>query len=173
MNRAEQLFCKKLGDVGESLKLQRVACGIEEEHGGLLTHFALEADVWFDDEVDASIAKAIGERLPLVHRKNDAEVRDRDVVAIDGIVVIAAVARAWLQVRDDLVAEEIEVDPLWGTATLRAAQCRSVEETRGVEVVNGKGDMKRSERHGVLLALILRWNARRLDHQRKLHSPFS
>src|SRR5690606_42072265 len=46
-----------LGEEGihvlERFEFQRVARRIEEEHGGLLAHFALEADVGLDDELGA------------------------------------------------------------------------------------------------------------------------
>ena len=67
-------------------------------------------------------------------------------MAVDGVVV--AVRRrlgAGLMVRDDLVPEQIEVDPLVGTAALRAAEHRAVELPRGGEIVDREGDMKRRE----------------------------
>jgi hypothetical protein len=56
-----------------------------------------------------------------------------------------------LQVRDNLVAEEIEVNPLSGTAALRTSQNCAVKITRGVKIINRKGDMKRGQSHKCLL----------------------
>ena len=47
--------------------------------------------------------------------------RDGNVVAVDGIVVGLVAVGGGLQVGDDLVAEEIEVDPLCGAAAFGAA----------------------------------------------------
>ena len=116
----------------------------------------LKRIVGLDDEGDACAAKAIGERLPGLHWKHNAEVGDGNVVAVDGVVVGGAVGGGGLEVRDDLVAEEIEVDPLRGAAALGTAQGGSVEGASGVEVVNRKGDVKRREGHGGLLASIIR-----------------
>lgn len=70
-----------------------------------------------------------------------------NIMAIDGIMVPVALTRAWLQMSDDLVTEEIEIDPLRGTPAFRTAQCRSIELTSGFEVVNRKGDVKGRQRH--------------------------
>ena len=44
--------------------------------------------------------------------------------------------------RDQLVTEEIEVDPLGGAASLRTAEQASVERARGAEVVHGNREVK-------------------------------
>ena len=46
---------------------------------------------------------------------------------------------------DDLVAEEVEVDPVVGAAALRAAQNGAVKVACGGEVVDGEGDVKGAE----------------------------
>ena len=42
------------------LELDGVAGRVEEEHGGLFAGFAIEADVWLDDEVGAGGLQALG-----------------------------------------------------------------------------------------------------------------
>jgi hypothetical protein len=140
------LFCEELADVCEGLEFEGVSGGVEEEHSGLFTDFAIETDVGLDDEGDSGSAETIGEDVPCVHGKDDSEVGDRDVVAIDGIVVGVGFCGG-LQVGDDLVAEEIEVDPLGGAAAFGTAQSCSVEGAGGFEVVDGKGNVKGSEGH--------------------------
>jgi len=81
------LFCEELANVGEGLEFQGVTGGIEEKHRGLFADLTLEANIGFDDEVGAGFAEAVGEGLPLGYGKNDAEVRDGDVVTVDRIVV--------------------------------------------------------------------------------------
>jgi hypothetical protein len=127
-----QLFCKKLIDVGESLELQSIACGIEEKHGSLLADLALEADVWFDDEANVCATESIGQSLLSVHCEDDTKVRNRDIVAVYGIVVLVGEIRTDLQVCDDLMAEEIEVYPLSGTAAFGTTQYSPVEVASSV-----------------------------------------
>ena len=145
--------------VGEGFELQGVAGWIEEEHGRLLADLATKADMGFDDEVDAGGAETVGEVLPVLHGKDNTKVRDGDVVSIDGIVVGVAAAVGGLEVRDDLVAEEIEVDPLGGAAALGTVQYGAVEGAGGFEVVDGKGDVKRGEgwHESLLESMIARW----------------
>src|SRR6266851_2362349 len=153
------LLGEQLTDVGECLELESVAGGIEEEHGGLFACFALEPDVGFDDEGDACAAQTIGKPLPCRRGQDDSEVRNGNVMAVDGVVVCLA-ARGGLQVRDDLVAEEIEVDPLCRAAAFGATERGAVEGTSGIEVVDGEGDMKGGKRcsaHGIHHTMPLLW----------------
>ena len=48
-------------------------------------------------------------------------------------------------VGDDLVAEEVEVDPVVGAAALRAAQDGAVKVAGGGEIVDGEGDVEGAE----------------------------
>jgi hypothetical protein len=50
---------------------------------------------------------------------------------------------------DDLVAEEIEVDPLSRAAPLRQPKHGAIEMARRAEIIDWKGKMKR-RRHGPL-----------------------
>jgi len=145
----DRATAEELGEVGEGFELEGVAGGVEEEHGGLLADFALEADVGLDDEGDVGGLDAGGERLPGVHGEDDAEVGDGDGVSVDGVVV-GGVGRggiAWLEVGDDLVAEEVEVDPLVGAAAFGTAEDGAVEVAGAGEVVDREGDVKWGEGH--------------------------
>src|SRR5882757_7499999 len=162
-----RLFCEELADVCECLELECVACGIEKEHGRLLANFTFEADIGLDDEGDACAAKALGQGLPVLHGKHDAEVGDGDIVSVDRIVVGLAVGGRRLQMRDDLMAEEIEVDPLRGAAALRATQGGSVKSASGVEVVDREGNMKGGQAHCGLLASIIRCQEIRANRRQR------
>jgi len=99
------LLHEKLAEVCECFELKSVACGIEEDQGGLFAYLALESNIGFDDEGNPCIAKAIRECLPPGHRQNYPEVWNGDVMTINGIVM-SLVSGARLQVCNDLVAEE-------------------------------------------------------------------
>jgi len=88
------------------------------------------------------VAQAARERVPLRHRQHHAEVPHRHGVAVDlaGAAMAGLVGR---EVRDDLVAVEVEVDPRVGRTSLRAAEQAAVEPARGFEGVDGKGEVKR------------------------------
>ena len=60
---------------------------------------------------------------------------------------------ARLMVRHNLVAEEIEINPLVGAATLRATQHCAVKVTCGLKVIHRKGDMERTKgvRHDIII----------------------
>jgi len=47
--------------------------------------------------------------------------------------------------RDDLMPEEIEVDPLFGAATLGTTENRAVKSSRCFEVVDREGDVERTQ----------------------------
>jgi hypothetical protein len=51
--------------------------------------------------------------------------------------------------RDELVTEEIEIDPLGGGTAFRTAEARAIERARGGEVVDGDGEMEGGQ-HGDL-----------------------
>jgi hypothetical protein len=71
-------------------------------------------------------------------------VGDGKVVVVDGIVAsLVAVGRRPL-VRDERMTEEIELDPLRGTAAFRTAKGLSIRSTCGVEVVNREGKYERA-----------------------------
>jgi hypothetical protein len=57
---------EELGEVGEGFELEGIACGVEEEHGGLLAGLAFEAGIGLDDEGYVGGADAVGQLLPLV-----------------------------------------------------------------------------------------------------------
>ena len=57
---------KQLPDVFEGFELQRIATRIEQEHGRLLAHLALKANVWLDNERGFPGFESIGQRFPLI-----------------------------------------------------------------------------------------------------------
>ncbi len=53
---------------------------------------------------------------------------------------------------DDLVPEEVEIDPFVAGSTFRTTEHTAVKGARPVQVVNGKGQVEtRSIRHGLML----------------------
>ena len=62
-------------------------------------------------------------------------------MAVDRIGVPARRHRR-VEMGDDLVAEEIEVDPFVRASPLRAAEQAAVEGARGLEIVDRKGEVE-------------------------------
>jgi hypothetical protein len=61
---------------------------------------------------------------------------------------------ARIEMRHELVAEEVEVHPLRAAATFRTAEELAVEGACGGEVVNGDGEVKRRQWHGAGVSLL-------------------
>jgi hypothetical protein len=65
----------------------------------------------FNAETDARRLYAFRQGFPLRHVQNNAEMRNGDIMAIDGIMRRYA-ARRRIQMRNNLVAEKVEINPL-------------------------------------------------------------
>jgi hypothetical protein len=78
--------------------------------------------------------------------------RHRDVVAVDRIDRSRAHGIDG-QMRDELMAVEVEVDPPVGAAAFAAAEQLTVKPSRGGEVVDGKGQMKWRQAHRADMSL--------------------
>ncbi len=75
--------------------------------------------------------------------------RYRHVVAVDRVEGLGLRCdRPRREVGDDLVAEEVEVDPLLAAAPFGAADHARPEDARGVEVVDREGEVERWAVHG-------------------------
>src|SRR6185437_6489026 len=115
------LLREQTSAVRERLELQRIAGRVEQEHRGLFAGLAPEAHVRFDHETGAGFAQPFGERVPRVHVEHHAEVAHRHVVAVD--VVRRRCAQFFRRdMRDDLVAIEVEIHPGVAGASFRATE---------------------------------------------------
>jgi uncharacterized protein with PQ loop repeat len=133
-----------LGVVGERLELQGVAGRVEQEHRPLLAGLPLETHVGLDDERGAGRAQPLGEFVEARDRQDQAEVRHRDVVAVDRVVDPLGAPRG--EVGDELVAVQVPVDPGVGAATLFQAEHVAVEAARGGQVVDRHGQVESRDR---------------------------
>ncbi len=140
------LVREELSQIRERLEFERIAGGVQEEHGGLFPHLTCEPGVRFDDECDAGGTNTPSQFAPLRRVEHHPEMWYGHIVAVDGITLARTVPRGGvrLQMRDDLVAEEIEVDPFSRTAAFRAAEHRAVEAARCREIIYGERNVKRS-----------------------------
>src|SRR3546814_6988855 len=73
--------------------------------------------------------------------------RHRHIMAVYRVAVPAG-RHVQGQMRDDLMAEEIEVDPFFRAPPLRAAEQPAIEGARGGEIVDGKGEVEGRQGHG-------------------------
>src|SRR3546814_18756187 len=71
-------------------------------------------------------------------RQHDAEMRHGHVVAVDRVGV-GAWACAGIEMRDDLMAVEIEIDPFGRAAALAAAKHAAVKGARGGDIGGAPG----------------------------------
>jgi len=106
----------------------------------LLADLATEADAGFDNEAHSGVSQVRSERMPRVPIEHDAEVRHGYVFSIDWVEMQRLSAS--LEMRDELMPEEIEIDPLFRTTPFRTCEASSIEAARGAQVVNGYRQMK-------------------------------
>ena len=71
-------------------------------------------------------------------------------MAVDG-VVLRRVCGARSEMGDNLVAEEVKVDPSLGAAAFGTAEGAAIEAARGVQVVDRESDVERGEHHLTIL----------------------
>ncbi len=125
--------------VCEGLELEGVAGGVAKEHGRLFAWLAHETSVRLDAEGHASRLDPLREGGPVFGLQHDTEVRHGYIEPIDRVVQgIGARRPATLQVRDDLMTEQIEIDPLRAAAPFSTSQHPRIEGARGVEVIDRK-----------------------------------
>jgi hypothetical protein len=74
-------------------------------------------------------------------------VGNRDVVAIYGIMMLAVLLRRGLEMSDNLMAEEVKIDPLRRASPLRTAQQASIKSPSSLQIINRESDVEGSEWH--------------------------
>src|SRR5579859_6670180 len=97
-----------------------------------------------DDEVDAGLLQLVRGGLPLRHREHRAKVAHRHRVAVDlaGLTVTDFLG---CEVRDDLMAIEVEVDPIRRATPFRTAEQLAIELAGRGEAMHGKRQMERRQ----------------------------
>src|SRR3954453_8152697 len=112
--------------MSEALELERIAAGVEEKHGGLLSRLTGVADSGLENERNPRVADAIGQGRKSIPLQQRPKMGHRHLNDLD-----LAGAMGWRyragRVRRDLVSEEVEVDPTVGTTSLGAAKDIAVE----------------------------------------------
>ena len=105
----------------------------------------------------------VGQRAPLVHRQHQPEMRHRHVLAIDRVGGAGA-HRVGREMRDDLVAVEIEVDPMVASCALPGS--RAARRKRRARRRDRRPERRGGRAAGVMrpaLSLPARRRNRRVD----------
>ena len=149
------LFGKQLIHIFKGLELQGIARRILDEENLLLARFAFEAGAWLDEKIDLVFPHAADEFLPLIHPEHHPEMEGRNLVAIDFVALHDG--RIVDEMSDDLVTEEVEVDPLVAAPADSTPDDVTVERLGPGEVVDGKGEVERTHHanHGQAFHLML------------------
>lgn len=130
------VFTEQVTWIGERFEFERMSEGIKEKHRRLLARFSAKTHVGFDDESHVRVFQPAGQRFPLRPFQDDAEVGNRNLMSVDriaahfGSLSIANIPRQLLGrtfVANELVPEEIEIDPLLIRASFGALQLLAVE----------------------------------------------
>jgi hypothetical protein len=132
-------------DVLKCFELERIAGGIEEEHRGLFAGLTLEARVRLDDEFDAVAPDPFGQFGPLSRPQHHATVRYRNTLSVDRVEMAGqstVQTQSGIQMADELMAIEIEVDPLRAAAAFPATENVAVESAGFGDVAYLKGNVE-------------------------------
>jgi len=131
-----------LSQIRKRLKFRSVAGWIEKKQRRLFADLVLEADMRLDHEGHASGLRTRGQRPPGAHIQNDAKMRRRRLVAVDGVMMNHRASAARFAMGDDLLPEEVKIDLRLRTAALGTAGHAAVEVSCGFQIINGKSDVK-------------------------------
>ena len=141
-------FRKEPRRIAKGLELERVSGRVVEKHRRLLADEAGEANPRLDLEAHPGRSQPGRETLPVLPPEHDAEMRNRHVLAVDGVVMLAPRLRAWIKMRHELVTEEVEIDPFVSATSLRTAEQAAVESTCLTKIVDRNGEVKRRQTLG-------------------------
>lgn len=139
--------------VRKALELQGIAAGVAKEHRGLLTSLPGKAHMRFDTKHRPCRTQPFRQRIPVSAFQHDTEMRHRNIVAVDRIVVLFS-GTPRRKMRDDLMPKQIEVNPVIGTAALFTSEHLAVKFTRRGKAVYREGQMEGTDRrccHAMLL----------------------
>ena len=105
----------------------------------------MKANLRLQFEAHARRLEPLGKGVKGLHLQHDSEVWDGYIVAVDVALAALTARRAGgTKVCDDLVAEQVEVDPVGRAAAFFAAKDLAVEVTRAIEIGHGKRYVERS-----------------------------
>ena len=143
---------EQLGGVGHGLELERVPGGVAKEHCRLLAGLAFEAHRRRNHELGTRALQPLGQRAPLVHRQDDSKMRHRHIIAVDRIGCPPP-DRIGREVSDDLMAIEVEINPMIRAPALAAAEQAAVKATRRSQVVDRESEMEGRQCHRASVSL--------------------
>ena len=132
-------------DVLKGFELERVAGGVEKEHGRLFAGLALESGVGLDDEFNTMPLHTLRQVRPLRRPQNHPTVRHRHAMPIDRIEMagqLSGASQIWIQMTDELMTVEIEIDPIGRAAAFAAAEDILVEAACLLDVAHLYGDVE-------------------------------
>jgi len=145
--RTEILACKQLRWVLERFEFQRVAGRVVQKECGLFAHESWKTDMRFDFKALAGLTQALHERMPLRPFEDHAEMRHRYLMPVDGVRGLHVRPGAGIQMRNELMTEQIEIDPMGIATTLGTAEDRAVKSSRRTQVMDRNREMKGAD-HG-------------------------
>jgi len=132
---------KHLRIIRKRLKLQRVAAWIAHEHRLLLARLSGEAQIGLDDEIGLGRLKALGQRIEILILQDQPEMADRNLFAVDR-AGRSRVAQLRGQVGDDLVSQQVKIDPVIALPPRAAAQHARVKIARRLQIMDRKSEVK-------------------------------
>src|SRR5262245_48097541 len=128
-------------DVAQPLEFDGVAAAVAHRHQHLLAHRAFLVDSGLVDEIGAVLGELAGDLFEIFERRDDTEVAQRRLVTGE-LAAIVSDHVFGSQMRDDVMAEEIEIGAPGELASLGTAEHFTVKLPGAIEIANGKRKMK-------------------------------
>ncbi len=139
--RAPGYFANRRARIPERLELERVARRVVEKHRRLFADLAGEADARLDFETRTRLAQALRQRLPGLPLQHHPEMRHWHVVPVHRVVMHVRLATR-VEMRDQLVTEEIEIHPVLAAAPFGTAEESAIETAGCAQGMDRYGEME-------------------------------
>lgn len=128
--------------VSEAFDFDRVAKGVHEKHGPLLTRLPGKAQMRLDHKTQTAGLQAFGQGLPITGLQDQAKVRHGHQLIAHAAGVAGLEGLSKMQ--RNLVREKIKIHPGVGGSSFLAAEHTAVKTAGFVQVGDMKGKVKQA-----------------------------
>ena len=127
--------------IGKVFEFEIVARGVTNEHRSLLAFQALEADMRIQNKINIRSNDTLPQILPLVLRQHQSKMEGRDLITVDD-AAFNFTRHLTDEMQCQLVAEEIDIDPVHRFALFGQAQPLAIKQPSFSEVRDGQCEVK-------------------------------
>jgi hypothetical protein len=136
-----------LSHIPKRFEFQRVTSGVQNEKCALFARLAGKSNIGVEDELGRRRPEALGQLFPISPIQYESEVPDRDLFAIDtpGFGRTTLIRR---QMGHDLVAKQVEIDPVLTRTPLWTTDQLSIKGASGGQIIDRESEMETGLAHG-------------------------